>query len=224
MPDKLYPNAIGYKKMALAWSSSIIHVIGSLNTMGVFEPSLLETGETTPNNITDVLFVVATYNLLCLKKKRTTIRSVRVLSVYIILSILLWDSSTSSRVSSQLKHMTSPSSNANIMVDNINFNEWVKQEHEKVQAKIVRSIERLPPWMKQYLSWHKDKRRIILHSNNVTNDKVLMIVPSTSLSDASKKKCIETNAILSNGSKPHKPRALDTLGGTIIGAFCCTTK
>ena len=57
--------------------------------------------------------------------------------------------------------MTSPSSSANNMA---------KQEHEKVQSKVVRSIERLPPWMKQYLSWHKDKRRITVHSNYVTND------------------------------------------------------
>ena len=65
MPDKLHPNAVGYEKMALAWSSSIIDVIGPPNTSEVFEP-LLKNVETTPNNTTDIGI---TYELGCFDPK-----------------------------------------------------------------------------------------------------------------------------------------------------------
>ena len=179
MPDKLHPNSVGYENMAVAWSTSIIDVIGP--------PIPVKNVDTAPNNTTDtqlmkwvalilsLVFIVSTYNLPCLTKKGTT-RSVRVIGVYIILSILFWNS-TSSRVSSDFKSITSSPSSANYTMEDA-FNEWIVQQQDKFHSQVVRLIERIPSWMKKYLAWHREKRRLLLEETNMTksNDTKYLVV------------------------------------------------
>jgi len=48
------------------------------------------------------------------------------------------------------------------------FKEWIEQEQETFHSRFVRSIERIPPWMKKYLAWHREKRRLLLEETNIT--------------------------------------------------------
>mmetsp|Transcript_21762 Transcript_21762/g.47349 ORF Transcript_21762/g.47349 Transcript_21762/m.47349 type:complete len:617 (-) Transcript_21762:412-2262(-) len=184
LPDKLHPNAAGYKKMSQAWSESIIALVGPPGDDGMRSFVTVDTKTSTTMTTAKPTTEIATARLLPLllaggvllgvwcaagllpKKRKILILLLAVLTIFVNANVepkpflsLPYDVSLST--------MTT---NSTLNDDGNNFLTWLEQEHKKRQTKIARSKEIIPKWMSDYLVWHREQREKLRNNNTGGED------------------------------------------------------